>query len=100
MLFLGPLILTAMGSISLVVCYQALFHLLSPQPPKKKTIHPARYVVPRLKPAAALDSVVVSDVASDVFSNVVSVVVSDSASVADSNSVVSFEDAKESTPRA
>lgn len=84
MLFLGPLILTAMGSISLVVCYQVLFHLLSPQPPKKKTVQPARFVVPRLKPAAALDSVVVSD----------------SISVADSNSVVSFEDAKESTPRA
>ena len=95
--FMGPVLLTAMGSVSLVVCYQAILHLLMPDKTThkgKKTRQTFQYVVPKLKEAALLSSVKV-DQPSDWprFSTGGCAVTSDG-----SCSTTAFEDARESSP--
>jgi len=94
--FLGPLLLTAMGSLSIAVCYQAIAHMLFPAKPKK-TRQTFRYVVPKLKQAATLDCVKVEDPNPNSdwprFSTGGCAVTSDGAC-----STTGFEDARESTP--
>ena len=98
--FLGPVLLTAMGSISLAVCYQAIMHMVLPKRERKEARQTFRYVVPKLKEIAPLDSVKVHEAASGDWPRFSTggCAISSDGNCSTNRSTSGFEDARESTP--